>query len=201
MDGNKILTEILEKSEYGSKEQAIASLSYFTHPDTIHVLNNRNIFKIVRNPAKRGEMTTESMFDDNRCAHDIFCWANNLQRKSFKDVQFNHIYSDPKSIEKYTCLSNIILTPAFLAKLTDTDRGVISLLEYRAFEIYGYNPDNKAFVKPDNYDKIKWREFLPKQESVLNNFENKIKTCQKNRAVMSIKHFGWVFNDFTLKHN
>ena len=49
MDGNKILTDILKKSEFKSKEQAIASLTYFSHPDTISVLNNKNIFKIIRN--------------------------------------------------------------------------------------------------------------------------------------------------------
>ena len=195
MDGNKILTELLEKSEYRSKEQAIASLSCFSHPETIHILNNKNIFKIKRDQAKRGEMTDDFMFDDNHCAQDIFCWANKVNKRDFKDVQFNHIYSDPNSIEKYTCLSNIILTPAFLAKLTDTDERIINILKYRVFEIYGYCPDG-PIARPDDYETIRWRDFLPKQNNLRETFENKIRTNPKNRAISSVKHFGWVFNDF-----
>lgn len=196
MDGNKILTEILEKSEFCSKEQAVASLTYFSHPDTIRFLNNKNIFKIVRSPSKRGQITNEYMYDDNHCVHDIFCWTNRLDRKKFKDVQYNHIYSAPKDIVKYTSLSNIVLTPAFLAKLTDTDKKIKDLLKYRAFHIYNYNPDNLNFVKPDNYDNLIWRDYLPKQENIIEVFENKLQTNKRNRAIISVRHFGWVFNDF-----
>ncbi|OQP43594.1 hypothetical protein A4H97_33895 [Niastella yeongjuensis] len=196
MDGNKILTDILEKSEFKSKEQAIASLTYFAHPDTIRDLNNQNIFKIVRNPAKRGEITNDFMNDDNRCAQDIFCWTNKVKTRDFRDLQFNHIYSDPNNFYKYTCLSNIILTPAFLAKLTDTDQKILDLLKYRTFEIYNYNPDQIHFIKPDFYDKIIWRDFLPKQDNIADVFKKKLETSAKNRAISSVRHFGWVFNNF-----
>ena len=128
MNGHKILVDLLKDSKYGSKEQAIASLTYFTNPETIKSINNKNIFKIIRNSSKRGVMTNEYMYDNNFCVHDIFCWANKLRKYDLRDIQFNHIYSDPNSISKYTCLSNIVLTPSFLAKLTDTDKEIIYLL-------------------------------------------------------------------------
>lgn len=196
MDGNRILTDLLEKSEFKSKGQAFASLTYFTHPDTIRFLNNKNIFKITRGPSKRGQITDDFMYDDNHCVHDIFCWANRIDRRKFVDVQYNHIYSAPNDISKYTCLSNIVLTPAFLAKMTDTDKKIKELLKYRAFQIYNYNPDRTTFTKPDNYDDLKWRDFLPKQENVFEVFESKLKSNKKNRVIISTKHFGWVFNDF-----
>jgi hypothetical protein len=196
MDGNQILTDLLEKSKFKSKAQAVASLTFFTHPDTIRPLDNKNIFKIVRSASKRGQITNEHMYDDNHSVQDIFLWANKLTKKKFKDVQFNHIYSDPNSISKYTCLSNIILTPAFIAKLTDTDEKIKDLLKYRVFKIYGYNPDKITFVKPDNYDDLNWLEFLPRQENVQQLFETKLVKCKSNRAIISTRHFGWVFNDF-----
>lgn len=198
MDGNEILTELLESSKYGSKEQAVASLTYFTHPETIESLNNCNIFKIVRDPSRRGEMAEEFMYDNNFSVQDIFCWANNLQKNNFKDVQFNHIYPGPKSVAKYTCLSNIVVTPAFLAKLTDTDESIKYLLKYRAYEIYGYNPDNLEFTTPDDYLNIQWRDFMPKLENIRQHFERKAERNKKNKAILSIKKFGWVFNDFNV---
>jgi hypothetical protein len=196
MNGNKILTELLEKSEYGSKEQAIASLTYFTNPETIKDLNNSHIFKIIRNPAKRGEMTDEYMFDNNFCVQDIFRWVNKLNKKELKDVQFNHIYSDRKSIEKYTCLSNIVLTPAFLAKLTDTDNDIKYLLKYRAYEIYNYNPEKIDFVKPINYDKIEWKDYRPIIVNLKEHMKHIAEKNKKNKAILSINKFGWFFNNF-----
>lgn len=196
MDGNQILTDLLEKSKFKSKEQAVASLTYFTHPDTLRSLDNKNIFKIIRNPSQRGKFTDNFMYDDNHSVQNIFLWSNKLKKKNFKDVQFNHIYSDPNSVSKYTCLSNIVLTPAFLAKLTDTDEKIKDLLKYRVFEIYGYNPDGINFIKPDNYDDLNWLNFLPRQENLQQIFENKLVKCKKDRAITSTRHFGWVFNDF-----
>ena len=40
MNGHKILVDLLKDSKYGSKEQAIASLTYFTNPETIKSINN-----------------------------------------------------------------------------------------------------------------------------------------------------------------
>jgi len=70
------------------------------------------------------------------------------------------------------------------------------LLKYRAYKIYTYNPDNINFIKPKNYDKLNWQDFLPKNENIKDIFEQVIKKNKKNKAVLSINKYGWVFNDF-----
>lgn len=197
MNGNIILSDLLKNSEFGSKDQAIASLTYFSNPETIKILNNKNVFSIVRNMSKRGEIDEEMkcMYDDNLSVQDLFCWANSIKKTEMVDVQFNHIYSDPNSVSKYTCLSNIVVTPSFLAKLTDTDKAVIQLLKYRAFDIYGYAPDG-AIAKPLNYSKIIWRDLLPKQPDLERRLTEKLRKNKKNRIVRSVEKFGWTFNEF-----
>ena len=82
MNGNIILSDLLEKSEFGSKDQAIASLTYFSNPETIKILNNKNVFSIVRKMSKRGEIDEEMkcMYDDNLSVQDLFCWANSIKK-------------------------------------------------------------------------------------------------------------------------
>jgi hypothetical protein len=53
-------------------------------------------------------------------------------------MQYSRIYTDAKSAEIYTSMANLCVTPAFLAKLTDTDDDVSAVLRYRAYEVHGF---------------------------------------------------------------
>ncbi|MFT7419819.1 MAG: hypothetical protein ACI9QN_000737 [Arcticibacterium sp.] len=182
MDGKKALYEVLESSKYGSVAQAVASLTLFTHPETLKPLKNRNIFRVARNAKRRGEIDDNYMYDDNHIAQDVFLWANNMKKNELTHVQFNHIYDAARSVENYTCLSNILVTPSFLAKLTDKDNDVLYLLKYRLNEVYNYNPQKIDFKKPPNYDDLRWRNFLPYVEDIEQVFEKKRKKVKKIEA-------------------
>lgn len=202
MDGEIILEELLKSTkDYGSLENAIAKLSLFTNPQTLKSLKHSNILKIIRasQPEVRGGKYKDHMADDNMCVKLLFTWINGISLGQFDHCQFNHIYrgSDKKDkLKKYTCLSNIVVTPSFLAKLTDKTQKIIDLLKYRVFDIYGYDPDNISPERPDIYDKLEWRPYLPPQDNIESHLELRLKKNALSNAIQSVKHFGWYFNGF-----
>jgi hypothetical protein len=104
-NGLSVLEEVLATSEYGSVEQAVASLCVFSHPATVKQLNNTNLFRIIRYDAenKRKSCCDELsvLYDDNYSPTCTFLWANGLKAKG-QDVQFNHLYADSKNVALYT---------------------------------------------------------------------------------------------------
>ncbi len=128
-NGKSALQDILQSSVFGTTAQAVASLTKFSHPDTVSQTNNQNIFRVIRwfnkdvddqgKSLKRGDLMPYHangcvMLDDNESPTSAFVWANGSVLKSSKDVQFNHIYADARNVNLYTCLANICVTPAFL---------------------------------------------------------------------------------------
>lgn len=178
--GSDAFSHILATSEYRDKLQTIASLTLFSHPQTVQQTNNQNLFRVIRcrSISDRGTYSdyTDSgqvMLDDNMAAIETFNWSNGIRRCS--DCQYNHIWPDSQNASLYTNLANICVSPAFLAKLTDTDKDVCDLLRYRAFELYnGFSPTDITPAKPDGYDNLLWAEPRCRlSETLKNSFETK----------------------------
>jgi hypothetical protein len=142
-DGRAALIRVIEQSDYGTLAQAVASLTVFAQPDTVAQTEGRNVFRSVRR-RQQGDVGTFAdvagcdgrvMRDDNRSSAVAFEWAQGIRERP--DVQANHVWSRSQDVAAYTSLANLCLTPAFLAKLTDTDESIRTLLRYRAFDLFG----------------------------------------------------------------
>lgn len=204
-DGKKVLEGIIQNSSYHTVKQAMASLSCFTHPKTVGQTRNMSVFKTIRgkNNSDRGKFLSNDgqkifMLDDNTSPTDAFLWANKIKR-NYRDVQFNHIWPDNGDGEIYTSLANICITPSFLAKLTDNDPEIVSLLRFRAFELFnGFKPQNEQEPeKPDGYDLLQWAEPLSPQENLEQNYRQAMSTKSANRAVIAAKEIGWYFSNYS----
>lgn len=199
IDGHQMLQRVLlEKAGYQSIFHAVAEMTVFSHPATVYQTKNQNIFRIIRDAPRRGIIAFElnAMYDDNNGPARAFEWA--IEGKfDWKDVQFNHIYSDSQNVKLYTSLANLCVTPAFLAKLTDTDPAVVQMLKYRAYDLYGFVPEGEAVPKkPGFYDLLKWHAFPDPVQNVEVCFRERMKTCPKNRASISAKELGWLYSKF-----
>ena len=139
---------------------------------------------------KIGEFKGQQVgFDDNKSPTDAFLWCNALARP--KDVQFNHVYPVSHDPESYTCLANICMGPAFIAKLTDTHKLVRRLLEYRSFELYGWQPAGRnSPTAPPGYDDLKWADPLPPVFELREKVIRILTKRPKDRTVQFIHRLG-----------
>lgn len=213
-DGRRALQALLEKSEWRSIEQAVASLTMFAHQDVVSAVRKRAVFRIVRDSARRGRIDKRRrvMFDDNRGPTVAFLWATLLPRG--KDLNCNHLYTAPDDEDAYTDLRNICFTPSFLAKLTDNQRTetdesetISALLRYRAWKLYGYGGPRKVRPpKPKLYDELIWAEPLgerPKNQTprkfslnVEQAFRRQLGTRPCDRVTKSVHICGWTFSKY-----
>ena len=213
-DSRRALEEVIRSSSYRTTAQAIAALTKFSHPSTVAQTNNCNIFRTIRwtsgevdnegKVIKRGHYSDHGdnnrvMLDDNHSPTNAFVWANGSALKACKDVQFNHVWFGAKDVRLYTSLANLCVTPAFLAKLTDTDKEICPLLRYRAYELYdGFKPCNQTVPpKPKGYDDLSWASTLPEMHNVEASMRSAIQATRNNRTVRSIQAIGWYFSEFS----
>ena len=197
INGHAALTKVLlERAGYKSLSQAIAEMAIFPHPDTVKQTKNNNLFQIIRSASFRGQIENGIMFDDNNSPARAFEWSL-AEQLFWKDVQFNHIYSDSKNVKIYTSLANICITPAFLSKLTDTDEVIKHLLKYRSYELYGFCPEGEKTPKrPADYGSLYWHDFPNKVVNLEKVMRSRMFQCLKNRATISAIECGWYFSDY-----
>lgn len=199
MDGRAALGAVIAQSEYGSLAQAMASLSLFTHPDTVAETGGKALFPIIRDFANRG--TTARVGgrlvgrDDNKAPTDAFMWANGLTQRP-RDVQFNHVYARSDDPDCYTALVNISVSPAFLAKLTDTHPEVKALMEYRVYDLYGWVPEGVATPdRPEGYGALIWADPLPPVQSVREAVETRLGRYSRGRTAVMVQETGWLYGE------
>jgi len=197
-DGEAAVESLLKNSDYGSIEQAVASLTLFTHPETVKQTANKALFHIRRYKAgearKQIVETERVVLCDNLSPAVAFLCANNLRKTDLKEIQYNHIYQRAYDPEYYTSLANICVTPAFLGKLTDKNRKVKQLLKYRVWAEYGFLPVGEPTPqKPDVYASLVWAKYLPECTDLQKCLLEKIRRMPKSRIALSIQHFGWIF--------
>ena len=198
-DGLASLRSIIESSQYKTIAQAVASLALFTHPDTVRQTGGRAVFLAIRDARRVGEIAEvggrKVMLDDNKSPTDAFLWANRISRRG-RDTQFNHIYAASGDPDAYTALPNICMTPAFIAKLTDTSEEIKQLLQFRSYELYGWVlPMKEPPSRPDDYDKLEWASPLDPVDDVRQAVEDAMARKPKDRTVQSARKLGWLFDE------
>lgn len=201
LDGRKALREILQSSSYGSFLQTVASLTAFSHPQTVAQTKNQNLFRMVRNMKRRSEPddAKKVVYDDNAGPHMAFIVANQLKTiAGERDLQLNHIWDGlTRDVRYYTSLANLCVTPSFLAKLTDYSPEVQALLRFRAFELYGWHPlESQHPTKPSGYDSLAWAAPLDPVFDLEKRFRKHMRTKLKNRVVVSVRRYGWLFSNW-----
>jgi len=199
-NGKSALTYCIKESEYKTVAQAVASLALFTNPKSIEKTQGKNIFKIIRSMAKRGNSEDINglrvLFDDNTAPTDTFLWANGIKRKEYVDVTFCHILAQSDNVELYTSLANICMIPTFLAKLTDTDASIKAFLSYRAYKLYGsFLHNSSSLTKPKLYDELTWAEANRPIDNLEEAFLSAMKTKPRNRATISARELGWYYSN------
>lgn len=196
-NGYEALKHVLELS-YGSVSQAVASLTLFSHPSTVAQTNNKALFRIIRDMQKRGDILPDKqvVLCDNSSPQNAILWAHSMKYGQLKDVQYNHVYSMSNNVEYYTSLANICITPAYLAKLTDTNEEIKALLKYRVFDIYNFLPQDTARpLKPTDYDNLIWADYFPEVKNLSEVLKKRMVKCAKSRINISAEKFGWLFSD------
>jgi hypothetical protein len=201
LDDVSALAAALDRAGYETVLHAVAAHTVFLHPDTVEQTGGKALFRLVRDPTRRGKIGRLSdgrsvMYDDNNGPTLAFLWA--AQRAKGRDVQFNHIWGDPRNLETYTALWNLCATPAFLAKTTDGSNHpeVVSLLRYRAFDLFGqFPPGEEKPVRPSGYESLDWLgapESVDNLEAVL---RHRLADAPKSRPAVSARQLGWAFSD------
>lgn len=196
LDGSAALREVLRQTPYRSIQQAVASLTVFSHPETVAQTGAHAIFPIVRDARRRGETEMRGGrligFDDNKSPTDAFLWANALPRRP-ADLQFNHVYPRSDDPDCYTNLANLCVSPAFLAKLTDTDPDIAQLLRYRVFDLYGWVPTGMPEPEaPPDYRRLEWCPTLPPTPCVKTALATQL-ARRVDRTTRLANAVGWLF--------
>lgn len=200
LDGAEALAATLGAAGYASVPEAVAAHTVFLHPETVAQTRGVPLFRHVRDPVRRGTIGNLAdgkpvMFDDNTGPRLAFLWA--AQAAHGRDVQYNHVWSDPLNVETYTALWNLCVTPAFLAKTTDGSNHpeVVELLRYRAFDLFGRIPAGEDEPRrPRNYDSLTWPappEPVADLEAVL---RRRLADSPKSRPALSARQIGWAFS-------
>ena len=197
-DGLASFQSMVANSQYVTIAQAIASLTSFSHPDTVRQTGGRAIFPSIRAPRRVGEIAEVGgrrvLLDDNKSATDAFLWANRISRRG-RDTQFNHIYAKSSDPDAYTALPNICMTPAFIAKSTDTNDEIKALIRFRSYDLYDWLPsDTERPLRPINYDNLEWAPPLEPVDDVRRAIEEAMRRKPKDRTVRSAMELGWLFD-------
>tara|TARA_R100000306_G_scaffold28329_1_gene31581 strand:+ start:15299 stop:15940 length:642 start_codon:yes stop_codon:yes gene_type:complete len=198
LDGREALAGVIRQTAYRDLAQAVASLTIFSHPDTVAQTGARALFPIVRDARRRGETEEREGriigFDDNKAPTDAFLWANEIKRRP-QDLQFNHVYALSDDVECYTNLANLCVSPAFLAKLTDTNPEITELLKFRVFDLYGWYPDGtRPPNQPDRYTKLEWSDTLPVIRGVGAVVSDQL-ARRSDRTARMISVTGWLLSE------
>jgi hypothetical protein len=145
----------------------VAETALWAHPEThfrqIREHNTPAVYPGIRRlrpgqGEKRG-ITNGVGLDDNTYANALLKRSLGLNRLEVVGFECCHVWPNSCYDTRYhTVIANLVLIPAALASLTDYDWGVQAALQYHAFELYRWHPDEKpAPIKPARYPE-NWRE-------------------------------------------
>lgn len=198
-DGRAALAAVLASSVYKTPAQAVASLTLFTHPDTVRQIPGGGaLFPAVRDFRRRrtlGEIAGRRVgFDDNEAAHDAFGWCNPAMPR-WRDIQLNHIWPRSTDPDAFTAPANLCAAPSFLAKLTDHDPQIAALLRRRAFDLFGWTPAGEAApALPDGYGLLDWAPPLPPTPDIEASLRSRLKSQPRSTASQIAREIGWAFS-------
>ncbi|CAB4736234.1 unannotated protein [freshwater metagenome] len=199
LHGATALDDLVVRAGWSSVEAVVAANTVFLHPDTVAQAGSGAVFPVVRDPTRRGQLGElpdgrKVLFDDNATPTDVFLWAAN--RIKGPDVQFNHVWSRSKDPDSYTALWNLCCTPAFLAKTSDSHPGVVSMLRYRSYDLYGVLPEGVGGpLRPGHYGELTWAAMPPTVDDLEAVFRARMRSAPLRRASVVARTIGWVFSD------
>lgn len=197
------LQRVLARAGYASVVSAVATHTLFLHPDTVAQAAGQAIFPVVRDPTRRGVFDESDggrriMYDDNITPTRCFLWA--ARRRRGPDVQYNHVWGDPKNPETYTALWNLCVTPAFLAKTTDGSNHpeVLDALRYRVVDLYGTWPAGEERPrKPAGYDKLVWPDAPDPVADLEAELRTRMLRAPASPPAKAARIVGWCFSDWS----
>ncbi len=198
LDGTAALAAVIERAGWPTVAGAVAAHALLLDPATVTQTGGRAIVPSVRNMGRRrqlGELPDgrRFLFDDNSSPTDAFLWAAN--RIKGTDVQFNQVWVCASDPDAYTALWNPCCTPAFLAKATDSERGVQAVLRYRSWELYGHRPVGTAEpVKPSGYETLTWHASPPPIADLEGTFRKRMQAAPGCGLVLAARSIGWAFS-------
>lgn len=111
-------------------------------------------------PADKGKVIDGIKIDDNTYANKAI--KNTISKDiDFLNYQVCHIWPGTTYDERYhTHLANLVLIPRVIAGLSDFCPAIIDVLKYRAWELYGWYPEEESKpVRPEYYPEH-WNDFI-----------------------------------------
>ncbi len=214
-DGGATLEHVIIGAGYETLERAVAALTVFSAPAVVAETGNRNLFRMRRKASSRrtvDENDPTVVLDDNFGPHFVFLAANvvpdgrggRLSSLQNRHLALNHIYpssrgmTSEEQIGRYTNLANLCVSPAFLARTTDAMPRIIELLQFRAAELYGYNPLGLRFENEDELRNLPWADPLTGVDDLQDEIRSRIERFGKTNSVrMAAECGGWCFDRFT----
>ena len=201
LDGQVALEALIATSRYRTVAQAVASLTLFTHPETVAQTGGRALFPTIRGAAGAYGTYGEApdgravLLDDNKSAVDAFRWCNRLPSRC-RETQINDVWAASRDPDAYTALPNLCMTPAFLAKLTDTNTEVKALLAYRSWDLYGWRPAGlEPPERPSGYAALEWGTPLPAVPHLRERLRVVFGKRPKDRTVLASQRLGWLWSE------
>jgi hypothetical protein len=200
MDGASALDVVLRQAGYRSILHAVARHTVFLHPSVVAQSGGQPLFPTIRDMLRRRQIDVLAdgrrvYLDDNATPTDAFLWAAGLSKG--RDVQFNHVWTASRDAGAYTALWNIVATPAFLAKTTDTHGEVVAALKVRAFDLYGYRPrDVPLPAAPGAYDELVWAVHPEPISDLEGELRARLRANPKSPAAVAARELGWLFSDW-----
>lgn len=157
INGNAVLQEVVQKLNI-SLPALVAGAAFWAPPTPSATTPRYPNTRRFRKGEKLGKSADGVVLDNNT-------WANITLKRTlshvgkFKDFAVCHIWPQTCYEERYhTVPANLVLLPRELAGLTDHNREIEQCLQYRAWELYCWHPEESPQpTKPDNYPD-NWRE-------------------------------------------
>lgn len=176
-------------------EVLIAETALWAHPKVHEALVQRTgsaaWFPAVRrgrfqNGEKRGQTHDGVRFDDNSAANLALKTALGIPAKDLVNFETCHLWPTTCYDQRYhTAIANLALLPRGLAGFSDHDPDVQAVLQYRAFELYDWHPDNvDPPTKPSCYPD-QWRDPEPFGPRVAASLAKRAKAPQAGYTALS----------------
>jgi hypothetical protein len=200
-DGIAMLASVVACAGYESTVHAVAAHILFLDPVTVAQTRGEPAFPVIRNPNRRGEISViggrSVMYDDNTTPTLALLWA--ARRKKGPDVQYNHVFGDPRNPATYTAPWNLCVTPAFLAKTTDGSNHpeVLATLRYRVVDLYGYWPaGEKRPAEPPGYRDLTWAVSPEPVADLESELRARLAQAPASPPARAAREIGWLFSDW-----
>jgi hypothetical protein len=155
--------------------ELVARCSVWAHPDVVADLSHsdRNATWFIgtrrgRKGEKRNDVVDAEVIDDNTMANTAIKLAT-VGGRHLHGFHSCHVWSQTCYDPRYhTSIANLVLLPAPLAGLSDYDTHVEAVLRYRAFELFGWHPEERARPeRPTAYPAEQmWRPIGPPSDAV-----------------------------------